>query len=158
MIHLPLFFCVCGGCVFLSQLNAAANKWMKRLLINMCMCKGRASETLLITAYKFRLADLVETQRSLINILGVSLCVSLSLPSHTHWEACLRTGCNTMMSPLLWLAVRLLRGGGERLEKGEGGIEDRVKCKKMPALVWMEGNLDSDEISVCSRNHTIMCV
>ena len=91
---------------------------------------GGCERPCVVGGNEFRLAGLKGTQRSPVIIPGVSLCVCLPFShhahTHTHRGACLRTGCNTMMSSLLQLAVRLLReGGGERLGKGEGGIEAR---------------------------------
>lgn len=75
--------------------------------------------------------------------------------THTHTDSqnCLRTGCNMMMSPLTWLAVRLLREGGEML-----GERERGRAKKRDGVRENAGNIYGWRVFVKrSKRHLCVC-
>lgn len=83
------------------------------------------------------------------------MCIPLSFTPHTHTDSqnCLRTGCNMMMSPLTWLAVRLLREGGEML-----GERERGRAKKRDGVRENAGNIYGWRVFVKrSKRHLCAC-
>lgn len=106
-------------------------KCVKRLLITKYCTQKQCVWESVVNANEFRLLVWQGHQEALLLFL---VCVCPFNSHYTHLYSCLRTGCNTMMSSLVWLAVRLLMEGGEMGWEGVGeGPRDgsERKCRHL---------------------------